>query len=536
VEYDLGILYEEKGDYDKARAQFSAILKTDQNNIKALWKMGVVEFEKDDPQAALDPLDRGFRLAVQVDNQEQKALILLAKGISYRLMNKPQEAMNNYEQSMDISRRLGLKRILANNLSEVAQVQSTIGKQKDALASYNQALQILHEIGMKKEIGNALIGRGVLYGTWGDYDKALQDYKESLQIQRDADDENYQALCLSNIGGVYLAKGDTDNALTYLQQAFQLRQKLNDPEYLAETLNDLGEVYTATGEYDKALSSFMNALDVSRKANNGRLAAAESDRIGMVALHQGRVGAAVSAMQDAVTGYRATDNRSAEMIESLNDLADALAVAGRGDESGKLLDEAQGISRELKNASVDSALLNTQGDVQFYRGDLKGAKAAYEQALRAASQGKDRNKALISKLNLARVAIAEGRSPSALSDLRTIVQQADSLTLRDLSLESSVDMAEAMINAKDYAHAPQELERDLGRSEKLGLRLQTARIHYLLGNAIRLGGNPGEARGQYQQALRLLDEMKKEPGAEHLLDRSDLRAMYAEASRWAAAT
>jgi len=35
-----------------------------------------------------------------------------------------------------------------------------------------------------------------------------------------------------------------------------------------------------------------------------------------------------------------------------------------------------------------------------------------------------------------------------------------------------------MIEAKDYSHARQELERDLSRSEKLGARLQNARIHY----------------------------------------------------------
>jgi len=233
VEYDLGSLYIEKGDYDKAGAQFSKILKTDPNNTKALWKMGVVEIDKDNPQAALKPLNQGLSLAAQVDNQEQKALLLLAMGVSYRLLNQPEEALRNYQQSIEITRRMGLERVLANGLSEMAQVQNTIGKPKDALASYNEALQILQGISMKKEIANALIGRGVLYETWGDYDKALQDYKDALQIEREADDANSQAICLNNIGGVYLSKGDTDDALTYLQQSLQLRQKLNYREDIA---------------------------------------------------------------------------------------------------------------------------------------------------------------------------------------------------------------------------------------------------------------------------------------------------------------
>jgi serine/threonine protein kinase/Tfp pilus assembly protein PilF len=532
VEYALGSLYVDQGDYAKARTQFSKILQADPKNIKALWQMGTVEFQQDNPQAALDPLNKGLSLAIEVDNQEQKALILQALGISYRQMNKPEEAMRNYQQSMEISRRLGLKRLLANSLSETAQVQITLGKPDAAMASYGQALQILRDVGIKKDYGDILINRGVLYETRGDHDKALQDYKEALQIERDADDENYQAVCLSNIGDVYSAKGDTDNALIYYQQSLQLRQKLNEPVYLAETLSSLADVYISMGNYDKALENLLKAQDVSRKANNVRSAAGASGLIGLVLTYQGRIGAAVGAMQDSVNGYRSVNNQSLEMVESLNGLANTLGLAGRSDEAGKFLDAALGLAKDLKNESVNSELLTTQGDLAFYRSDLKAARTAYEQAASSAARSKDGDKALVAKMNLARVEIAEGRSQSVIADLRTAIQQADSRHLTYFSLRSSVDLSEAMIKNKDYARARQALDISLSRSEKLGARLETARIHYLMGEATRLGGNARDAVTQYAQALRLLDEMKKEPGAEHLLDRSDLKAMYAESNHW----
>ena len=43
VESALGSLYSESGDYDKARAQFAKILRSDPKNMQALWQMGVVE-------------------------------------------------------------------------------------------------------------------------------------------------------------------------------------------------------------------------------------------------------------------------------------------------------------------------------------------------------------------------------------------------------------------------------------------------------------------------------------------------------------
>ena len=70
-----------------------------------------------------------------------------------------------------------------------------------------------------------------------------------------------------------------------------------------------------------------------------------------------------------------------------------------------------------------------------------------------------------------------------------------------------------MINNKDYTHAREMLERTLGSSEKLGLRVQSAKIHYLLGTSLRLSGKAADAAAQYRETVRLLDEMKKEAGA-----------------------
>jgi len=536
VEYALGSLYADNGDFDKAIAEFTSVLKSDPKNLKALWQMGSVQFQEGNPQAALDPLTKGLSLAVQVDNPEQKALILQALGITYRLLDKPDEAIRNIQDSMVITRQLGMKRLLANSLSELAQDQITLGKPDAATESYNQALAILKEIGVRKDYGDILINRGVLYQTRGNYDKALADYKEALQVQREANDVNYQALCLSNIGDVYFSKFDTDNALTYYQQSLQLREKLNEPIYLAETLAALGEVYGSIGNYDQALSSMMNALDVARKANDAKDAARASGLIGKVLMYQGRLGAAESAMQDSVNGYRSIKNQSFELADALDNLAETLALVGRGNESGKSLDEADTLTSELKNESIHSQILSTRGDAAYYSGDLKAARSAYEQAAVAAGRSKDSQNILIAKMNLARVAIADGHSQSAVAELRAAIQQADTLHLKYYWLRSRVDLSEALIKTKDYSHARQELENALSVSEKLVLRVETARIHFLLGEALsadktHAAGSANEADREYRLAMNLLDDLKKEPGAEHVLDRYDLRTMYARASK-----
>jgi tetratricopeptide (TPR) repeat protein/predicted Ser/Thr protein kinase len=533
VLFALGSLYEDGGNLDKARQYYDRVLTADGKNLDALLAMGRVEIKSGNPQQGLDPLDRARHIAIDLDNQEQQALILQATGIAYKLMGKPVEALRNYQDSMAINQQLGQKRGVAASLAEIAQVQILLGKPDAALAAYNEALKIRREIGAKKEAGDTLIDMGDFYVERGQPDQAMQAFKESLQIQRDAGDETYQGLCLNNIGTTYAQKGENEDALTYLQQALQIREKLKVPGDIAETLHNLGEAYAALGQYDQAMTAYMRGLDLYRKSGDNQGAAIMSHSMGLVFEYQGRLGPAVGALQDAVKAFRDLGDRSSNMAASLSALAGTLARAGRGSESGKLLDEAEGLAHGLKNDALLASVFNNRGDAYFYQGDLKSAKDSYEQALRLSSHATDKDASLNSRMSLAKVAVAEGYSRTTAGDLRKLTQEADSQGRKYISVASSVLLADALIKNKDYPAARQELQRSISRSEKLGLRLESARIHYFMGTAIRLSGNGAEAAGQYHEALRLLDDIRKEPGAEHVNERYDLKPMYAEAAQFA---
>jgi hypothetical protein len=74
-----------------------------------------------------------------------------------------------------------------------------------------------------------------------------------------------------------------------------------------------------------------------------------------------------------------------------------------------------------------------------------------------------------------------------------------------------VALAEASVSPKPDPRGRQELEQLLGKSEKLGVRMESARIHYLLANSLRAAGDPSAAAGQYRQTIAILDDIKREP-------------------------
>ena len=124
VQFTLGNLYLDTSQFDKARAQYAKVLKNDPKNLMALLQTGWLEVQNGKPQAGLDPLNRALSLAIEVDNEEQKAQVLQALGIAYDGMNKYDEALRNVQQSLEINKRLGNKSAAANSYSEIGDIQS----------------------------------------------------------------------------------------------------------------------------------------------------------------------------------------------------------------------------------------------------------------------------------------------------------------------------------------------------------------------------------------------------------------------------
>ncbi|MBZ5640452.1 MAG: tetratricopeptide repeat protein, partial [Acidobacteriia bacterium] len=464
VQFDLASLYEATGDYGKAHDHLARVLEREPKYVDALLASGRVDIRRGNPQGGLDALSRALALATQLDNPEEKAAILQATGVAYRVMNRPEEALRNYEDSLAIKRRINQKRGIAASLNEIAHIQASLGHRDAAQASFDEALKIRREIGDKKGVGGTLIDLGSFYDDKGQHDQALKMYKESLQIQREVGDESTQALCLNNIGSVYFSQGKYDDALTYFQQALQLREKAKDPGDIVETVHNLAETDAKMGRFGQALSQYLRALDLRRTIGDKRGAAIESYSLGTIFGFQGRLGAALKSKEEALKTFRELGERSFWTAEILGGYGNALAEAGRIDEAGKSLDDALALAREMKNDTLVSQTLRFQGDRLGFRGDPGAARPLYERALEAATRAGDREQALAARLALAKVAIRDGHAAGEVSGLRESAREADALGLRYLCAMCSVRLGEALAAAKDVAGARNELERALDLS------------------------------------------------------------------------
>ena len=527
VLFNLGTLYENAGQYDKARQELSKMLAFDPNSSTGLLESGRVEILSGDPQKGLEYLARAQALAIESGNEEQESEILQATGGAYADLSKNDDAIRNYQESLKIKQKLGLKKGIAESLQAIATSQAAVGQPEQALKNYNAALDLRREIGDRAGTGDLLNDLGQFYSDRGQYDQALKLFKESLQDEIDTGNENNQGLVLANIGNQYSFKGDYQNARTYYEQALQVREKLKVSGDIADTLHNLGDTLCSLAQYDQALNYYERALDLRRSAGDKRGAAIESSSLGALFSYQGRYGAALSSQEDALKTMRDIQEHGFWLAEVLGFYGEALAQVGRSDDAEKSLQEALSIARELKDGGQLAELLGFDGDNAFYRGDYKSAAALYRQALEQASHTKDPQMVLTSKINAAKVAVKEGHFQAAADSLPALAQEADNMGLQYASTECSIYLAEALMGMKSYAMAQSKLENALNNSERLGMQGLLAQGHFFLGRTLEASGHSAEAPDQYRQARQIADGIQKEAHTDTIARRSDLSAIYA---------
>lgn len=531
VQSALASVYEDAGDFAKARGYYEKLLAVSPKDLTALLELGRVTTNAGDPQGSLEFLNRAYSLSIQMDNQEQKAASLHAMAIAYRMLGKPADALRDEQEALTIWRRIGQNRGLGSSLNEMANAQALLGQIPEALGNFRQAMQVRRDIGDKRGLGDTSIDMGNFLDDHGKHDEALQLYKSALQIERDLGNEGLQATCLNNVGTVYGEKGQYEDALTYYQQALQLREKSKVPQDIVEAVHNLGEVSVYMGQYDQAIANYMRALDLRRSINDPRGAAIESYSLGTVFGYQGRFGAALNAKQEALKTFQGLNDKTFWMAELLGGYGEALIQAGRADEAKSYLDDSLKLARDLKNEGMMAQTLYFQGDSYFYRGDARSARSFYEQATAAATRSKEPDKILMAKMSLAKADIQLGRGRAVIASLGALAQQAENQGLKYMAAMCSIERAEAMAQSHDSVHARQELGRALLLADKWGAKPLSARAHFVLGTIARESGNGTEAQENYRAALQLLDGMRKEPGADKILQRSDLKTIYDEATQ-----
>jgi serine/threonine protein kinase/tetratricopeptide (TPR) repeat protein len=528
INFSLAELYEQTGEFGPARERLQMVLRGDPNYVDALYALGRVSIRAGNVEEALEPLNRALSLTVQADNEDGRGRVLHAIGIAYKRLGKLPEALENYEDALAIRRALDQKSGVAASLGEIANVQAALGNLDEARSSLEAALELRREIGDRAGIAVSLRGLGDFHLDLGQFEQALERYKDALRIHREIGDEGSEASCLNNIGVVHLDRGEFGDALTNLEQALRLREKTAVPYELGETLFNLGETSSALGRYDQALDYYLRALEQLRVSQDHLTIAATQRGIGVILGQQGRFRAALESLREGMDALEKSGDQGYWRAVVTARYGASLGAAGRFDESRTVLDEASELAESLENPALQARVLIFQGRNDFHAGSYERAAERFDAADSRAAVAHDPRTRTASRLEQGRVALALGRSEAARAILEPLWRETSERGMRHVAAESSVLLAQALLDGGDRAGARSRLQSALTDLERSRLRPALVRCRLLLARVDRADGDAEAAARHEAQARGILDEIRDEAGDETPFRRSDLQSLRAQ--------
>jgi len=183
-------------------------------------------------------------------------------GNIYHNLGKPDEALEYYQQALEINRTLGYEQGTAHNLNNIGTLYNELGKQDEAMKCQEEALEISKKFKDEQAIANSLTNIGIICTDSGKPEEALKLFRDALENNKKLKYEEGIANVFNNIGLAHSNLKDTDQALNYYQKALSINKKIGYKEGVATNLGNIGLIYITLGKSEEALKYYQEALEV----------------------------------------------------------------------------------------------------------------------------------------------------------------------------------------------------------------------------------------------------------------------------------
>ncbi|MEH2230909.1 MAG: tetratricopeptide repeat protein [Nostoc sp.] len=204
------------------------------------------------------------------------------------------EAIALYNQSLEITERIGNFQGKAVTLHCLGNIYANKGEWDKAIALYNQSLEITERIGNFQGKAVTLHCLGNIYANKGEWDKAIALYNQSLEIKERIGNVQGKAATLHQLAGIYANKGDVDEAIALLNQSLEIEECIGNVQGKAVTLHELGVIYGNKGEVDEAIALYNQVLEIDERIGNVQGKAATLHQLAGIYANKGDVDEAIA--------------------------------------------------------------------------------------------------------------------------------------------------------------------------------------------------------------------------------------------------
>lgn len=289
-------------------------------------------------------------------------------------------------RALELFEKAGDHRGMINTLNVLAYLARREQNLDKARGYIERAIASASEVSDTLPLADAVNNLGNIYKDMALFSQAIDSYFEALRLWELKRDTAGMSIAYGSIGLAYLYQKDYPKALEYSMKHLVLSEKRGDLWESAKMCNNIAQIYNARQVYDSAVIFHRRSLNLHRQI-------------------------------DLATG----------VADACHNIAATLLYMGETDSARWYSKRAIEITSE-KNISVPPSYFLTLGNVEQYRGNLKGAT---DNALRAYKIAREREMPLVisdASLLLSDIYGRTGRDDLAYRYLREHMQLKDSIS------------------------------------------------------------------------------------------------------------
>ncbi len=227
---------------------------------KAYWSIS--------PSKGVFYANEAIKLTEKYQEPNNKAKALLYGGVNNWFIGDYNNAIDYYQKSLTIARKINDKRLCAYNLNNLGMVHTYLKNYKAAIENYTESSHVIEELGDKIEFAKIQNNIAELNMFMGNLDTALKLHLLVLNIIEKSDEQVFLIWLYNNIGTVYEKLENSVLALQYFDKALKLSYETNNTLGKSQTMNRIGKVYLSSKRYDEANEIFFNALKYAIDASS----------------------------------------------------------------------------------------------------------------------------------------------------------------------------------------------------------------------------------------------------------------------------
>lgn len=140
-------------------------------------------------------------------------------------MGELDDALNYYQKSLTLSKKLENKLLIASCLNNIGIIFQFKGELDQVLGFYEQSLALNKELDRKMDVALLFNNIGEIYHMKGVYEKGSNYYKKSLDLYKTLGNNLFTSLVLYNLVVIAIDYGSIEQAQTYLQQLDEINNK-----------------------------------------------------------------------------------------------------------------------------------------------------------------------------------------------------------------------------------------------------------------------------------------------------------------------